>query len=85
MTTKSIPRQWIFLSYPLSKDTPAFGNGNGICIQALKQMDSGYSCNTRCWNLPNHLGTHLDFPRHFIPNWNHATDYNAGFCVFNYS
>ncbi|MGD9826058.1 cyclase family protein [Desulfobacter sp.] len=74
-----------FISYPLGKDTPAFGNGDGIRIQALKQMDSGDSCNTSYWNLPNHLGTHLDFPKHFIQNGNHATDYNAGFFVFNHS
>lgn len=40
MTVKSTSKQWVFLSYPLEKDTFAFGNGDGIRIQALKQRDS---------------------------------------------
>jgi kynurenine formamidase len=77
--------KWMFLSYPLSIDTPAFGGGKGIRIQALKQMESGDSCNTSFWCLPNHLGTHLDFPKHFIQNGKNCSDYNADFFVFNHS
>ncbi len=77
--------KWMFLSYPLSMDTPVFGGGYGMRIQALKQMESGDSCNTSYWNLPNHLGTHLDFPKHFIQNGRNGSDYNADFLVFNHS
>lgn len=85
MTSKSTNKQWIFLSYPLGTNTPAFGDGDGMRIQALKRMESGDSCNTSHWNFPNHLGTHLDFPKHFVQNGKNGSDYNADFFVFNHS
>lgn len=85
MTTKPTDMQWMFLSYPLTKDTPSFGSGEGIGIQALTKMEFGDSCNTSQWIFPNHLGTHLDFPNHFVRNGKTGSDYNADFFVFNHS
>ena len=85
MKSKSPYNQWIFLSYPLCENTPAFGNGEGLRIQAIEQMVSGDSCNTSHWNFSNHLGTHLDFPRHFVQNGKTSSNYNADFFIFKQS
>lgn len=56
----------IFLSHVLNKNTPAYGGGEGIDILPIKRIGAGDSCNTQCWILSNHIGTHLDAPRHFL-------------------
>lgn len=74
--------RWVALSYKLDKNTPAYGNGAGVeCIQD-KSMAHGDSCNTSRWNFSNHLGTHLDFPRHFGEHGKTLDDYPIEFFVF---
>jgi len=55
----------IRLSYTLDTDTPVYGNGAGFELQADRSMAGGDSCNTAVMTLPNHIGTHVDCPRHF--------------------
>lgn len=74
--------RWVFLSHSLDAATPAYGGAAGAAISADKRMDRGNSCNTSRWALSNHLGTHLDFPRHFIANGATIDDYPAEFFVF---
>ena len=49
----------------MSQNLSAYGDGPRIVISADKKMCSGDTCNTAALNLPNHFGTHIDFPRHF--------------------
>jgi kynurenine formamidase len=65
MSTES---QWKYLSHPLHPGAPAYGGGNAFLDEPDKQMSQGDSCNTRKWHLSNHMGTHIDFPRHFAAN-----------------
>jgi len=73
----------IFLSHLLNDSTPLYGNGNGIELISDKQINIGDSCNTMSLCLPNHSGTHIDFPYHFNPNGNRLNDYPASFWEFN--
>lgn len=73
---------WLFLSYPMGSGSPAFGGGKGATLTPVKQMALGDSCNTGFWRFPNHLGTHLDFPRHFVMHGLVMDDYDAAFFVF---
>ena len=82
MVSGENPRKWIFLSYPMSADTPAYGDDDGAVIAPMKQILSGDSCNTGHWSFPNHLGTHLDFPKHFVRHGRDADDFSADFFVF---
>ena len=82
MATQQDSGRWIFLSYPLSKDTPAYGGEDGALISPVKQMATGDTCNTGHWSFPNHLGTHLDCPRHFTAQGNTIDDYGADFFIF---
>lgn len=73
---------WIFLSHILNSESPSYGGGHGFTEQKDKQMDQGDSCNTSNWALSNHMGTHLDFPRHFSARGKTLDDYDPEFFIF---
>ena len=73
---------WISLSYPLDEDTPAYGGGKGFQITLDKSMARGDSCNTSTLTFSNHLGTHLDFPRHFAEQGRTLDDYSIDSFIF---
>ena len=74
----------IFLSYSLSQDTPLYGNGEGIHFTSNKEIEKGDSCNTMNLSLPNHSGTHIDFPYHFNPEGKTINDYPAEYWQFDH-
>lgn len=74
---------WKFLSYALSSQLSAYGDGERISIEGCKDMHKGDTCNTARITLPNHYGTHIDFPRHFSLEGKGAEDYAAGDFVFS--
>ena len=59
-------KEWIWLSYTLSKNTPAYAGGDGFQIFPEKCISSGDSCNVSKLIFSNHLGSHVDAPRHFL-------------------
>ncbi|RQD76965.1 cyclase family protein [Desulfonatronospira sp. MSAO_Bac3] len=73
---------WIFLSYPLNPQAPAYGGGHGFAEKKVKQMDQGDSCDTKSWSMSNHIGTHIDFPRHFSTRGKDIDDYDPEFFIF---
>ena len=75
--------RWIFLSYPLNRKTPAYGGKEILEILPDKSMEKGDSCNTSYWRLSNHLGTHIDFPRHFAYRGKTLNDYSPEFWIFD--
>jgi len=75
--------KWIYLSYPLSRKTPAYGGGDTIKIRQEKSIEKGDSCNTSYWSLSNHLSTHIDFPRHFARAGKTSSDYRPEFWIFH--
>ena len=74
---------WIFLSYPLNPQAPAYGGGHGFAEKKVKQMDQGDSCDTKSWSMSNHMGTHIDFPRHFSSRGKDMDDYGPDFFIFS--
>jgi arylformamidase len=72
----------LLLSYPISMDTPLYGNGEGIQLLKDKNLMNGDSCNTMHWSFPNHTGTHVDVPYHFNQNGKKITDYPANYWIF---
>jgi len=75
--------KWIYLSYPLSPKTPAYGGGDSLKIQHEKSIEKRDSCNTSYWSLSNHLGTHIDFPSHFVRTGKTSSDYQPEFWIFH--
>jgi len=76
--------KWIYLSHPLNSKTPAYGGEDSLKIQRKKSIEKGDSCNTQHWSLSNHLGTHIDFPRHFWNDGKTINDYPPEFWIFNF-
>lgn len=74
--------KWVYLSYPLNCETPAYGGSDSLKIQHEKSMEKGDSCNTQYWSLSNHIGTHIDFPRHFVRAGKTSDDYDPEFWIF---
>lgn len=75
--------RWVSLSYPLDEKTPSYGDGKGLHRTADKDMTRGDSCNTSTWTFSNHLGTHLDFPRHFVADGRTMDDYALDSFIFS--
>ncbi len=73
---------WCYLSWPLYPAAPAYGGSQGFFDEPDKQMANGDSCNTRQWHMSNHMGTHIDFPRHFSEDGKTCDDYTAEFWIF---
>jgi len=72
-----------YLSYYISNETPLYGNGKGIHFSPDKEMIKGDSCNTINLALPNHTGTHIDFPYHFSQDGKTLNDYPASYWQFD--
>ena len=74
----------IFLSYPLSESTPAYGGAKEtIKIKSTHCICDGASNNSGRWSFPNHSGTHIDAPRHFDDTGKTVSDYPASFWFFD--
>ena len=76
---------WIWLSHTLSETTPAYGGGRGLEITSDKQISRGDSCNTVQLTMPNHIGTHVDAPNHFVDQGKTVDQYTPQQWIFNKS
>lgn len=75
--------KWQYLSYLIHPEAPAYGGSQAFFDEPDKQMDKGDSCNTKIWRMSNHMGTHIDFPRHFSIKGKVLNDYPADFWFFD--
>jgi kynurenine formamidase len=75
-------KKWIYLSYLLNPETPTYGNAEGMSVSPLRSMDAGDTSNSSLWRIPNHTGTHVDFPRHFVADGKTGDDFPASFWLF---
>lgn len=73
----------LLLSHPLDTTTPAYGGGEGLRIEAMSSIAAGHTANSARYILPNHLGTHIDAPRHFFQDGPTLTHYPPEFWLFN--
>jgi arylformamidase len=67
---------WINLSHTLNSKTPAYGNGEGISLEKTRDMCLGHTSNNSKISMPLHLGTHIDFPKHFNKEGKTSSDYS---------
>lgn len=77
-----MPR-WIYLSHSMDASTPAYGNRPGFVLRPQSRISKGDSGNSDRWELPNHLGTHFDFPRHFFDHGNSLEAFDPSAWVFD--
>ncbi len=56
----------IRLSHIIDAGTPSYGNRDRVLVKAASSIAAGDTANSSCWILSsNHMGTHIDVPRHF--------------------
>ena len=75
--------KYTLLSYSLSRRTPLYDKKANIDILRSKEIKKGDSCNTFIMKLPNHSGTHVDAPRHFLSSGRSICDYSLKELIFN--
>ncbi len=64
-----------YLSHPLSPETPSYGNRDKVILDPKSSINNGDSSNTTDFRLTNnHIGTHIDVPKHFYKNGSTLTD-----------
>ena len=57
---------YIRLSHIYENDTPSYGNRDKVTICSNSSIESGKTANSSCWIFSNnHIGTHIDVPKHF--------------------
>jgi arylformamidase len=72
----------LFLSYYINEQTPLYGGEKAILVKKRSEISKGASSNTKYLKLPNHSGTHVDFPNHFSDEGKIINDYPASFWQF---
>jgi len=64
-----------YLSHPLSSNTPSYGNRDQVILKPKSSIAEGDTSNTTDFRLTNnHIGTHIDVPRHFYDEGSTITD-----------
>lgn len=69
----------IYLSHFIDNNSPVYGNDDGFKAKQLKSINAGDTANTQLWQLPNHLGTHIDLPRHFYKGGRVLNDFSPNY------
>ena len=73
----------VFLSFVYETSTPVYGGSkNTISFTPNSSIKQGNNSNGFIINIPNHSGTHIDFPRHFSDEGKSCSDYPPSFWVF---
>lgn len=76
--------RYVLLSHVLRQDTPSYGNRDKVVIRVNSSIKSGETANSSCLILSNnHIGTHIDVPRHFSVDGKRTIDYPIGHYVFD--
>lgn len=74
---------FVLLSHVLKQDTPSYGNRDKVIIRVNSSIKAGETANSSCLVLSNnHIGTHIDVPRHFSVDGKRTIDYPIGDYVF---
>lgn len=74
----------IKLSHVLDNATPSYGNRDTFRSESVSSINNGCSANSQKWILStNHIGTHIDVPRHFDNNGKSLTDFDDSYWLFS--
>ena len=71
------------LSYPIDDNTPVYGSTPKPTINPYRQISKGDGSNSCIITIHNHTGTHVDAPRHFIPDGKAISNYSFDDFIFN--
>ncbi len=72
-----------FLTHPISSKTPSYGNRDFFFLKDKTRISAGDTANTTDIHFTNnHIGTHIDVPKHFYDNGKTITDVNPAEWIF---
>jgi arylformamidase len=72
----------IQLSHSLSEHTPFYSSLPKPELRQIYSLSNGDTCNSFYFTTSNHIGTHVDAPRHFCAEGRPITDYALSELVF---
>lgn len=75
-------KKYISLSHWIDESTPSYGNQGGFSRNSISSIKKGKTANSEEWFFNNHLGTHIDFPKHFDDTGLSSSDFKDPFFVF---
>lgn len=65
----------LWLSHPIGETTPLYGGATNIELKNIRSIDRGDTSNNTHLDFPNHSGSHVDAPYHFLATGKTITDY----------
>jgi len=74
---------YITLSHWIEESTPTYADQGGFIRESISSIKKGRTANSEFWSFNNHIGTHIDFPKHFFNEGKSSSDYSLPFFVFN--
>ena len=75
---------YVYLSHFLNKDTPTYGDRDKFTIKENSSISKGDTANSSSISFStNHMGTHIDLPKHFIDNGKTLSDFEPGYWFYN--
>lgn len=76
-------KQISFLSHYLNESTPCYGGQQNIHIHHESSEKCDITCNSQKWSFDNHVGTHIDLPKHFDSLGKSLKDYTPEEWIFS--
>jgi len=73
----------IWLSHKITNKTPLYGGAKTLNIKSTNSIKDGSSSNSLYLSMPNHCGTHIDVPKHFIDDGKTIDQYSPDSWIFN--
>ena len=74
--------KYVKLSYNIKKKMPVYPGTKPLSIRRIKEIAKKDSCNTCEITFSNHIGTHIDAPRHFFNSGRAISSYSMKELVF---
>ncbi|MDP2939759.1 MAG: cyclase family protein [Candidatus Omnitrophota bacterium] len=75
-------KKLVLLSHAINEQTPLYAGKKGIILKKIKSITKGDSSNAMHWSFPNHIGTHIDVPLHFMAKGLSVTDFKPKSWLF---
>ncbi len=73
----------VMLSHVINDKVPLYANKGKVVFEKISAIENGDYCNALQLSFPNHIGTHVDLPLHFIDGGLSVSDFQASDWFFN--
>ena len=73
---------YVLLSYPINENTPLYVSLPAFSVSPYSMISKGDPHNTAIISIHNHIGTHIDAPKHFIDDGKPISKYTLDELIF---